>query len=112
MIKDRVKKMKNIIIKIFDNVKYWQEKKMLPRAINSDYYKSKEVLIELLGITPGLLPKEYEPKRDMWNHMINDKFMGDDILEQIDKNVLNDIDFAKRTIYKYNRSYVYLTNSN
>jgi hypothetical protein len=103
--------MKNIIIKIFDNVKYWQDKKMLLKAINSDYYKSKEVLIELLGITPGLLPKEYEPKRDMWNHMINDKFMGDDILEQIDKNVLNDIDFAKRTIYKYNRSYVYLTKS-
>ena len=103
--------MKNIIIKIFDNVKYWQEKKMLLRAINPDYYRSKEVLIELLGITPGLLPKEYEPKRDMWNHMITDKFMGDDILAEVDKKVLSDMDFAKRTIYKYNRTYVYLSKS-
>jgi len=103
--------MKNIIINIFNNVKYWQEKKMLLRAINPDFYKNKEVLIELLGITPGLLPKEYEPKRDMWNHMINDKFMGDDILKQVDKKILDDVDFAKRTIYKYNRVYVYLSNS-
>ena len=100
--------MKKTIQKIFDNVHYWQEKNQLLKAIPSYYYDNEEVVINLLNIRAGLLSKDYDAKRDMWNHMITSQKLGDDILNLTSSEVLSSLKFAKDAILKYNRTYIYL----
>jgi len=101
--------MKNTIRKIFDNVHYWQEKDKLLKAIPEYYYSNAELIINLLHVKPGFLGKEYEARRDMWNHMIVSAKMGDDILSKTSSDVLSSLEFAKQAVVKYNRAYIYLS---
>jgi len=101
--------MKNIIKSIFDNVKYWNDKNMLLKAIPYSCYQDKHIIIQLLNITSHNLPQAYEAKRDMWNHMILSEKLGDDILNNVSSDILNDVYFARKAIYKYNRTYIYLS---
>jgi hypothetical protein len=101
--------MKNIIKSIFDDVKYWQDKTMLLQAIKHSHYTNKDLMIHLLKIPSFLVEKQDEAKMEMWNHMIVSQKLGDDLLHNIDENILDDIEFAKKAIYKYNRTYIYLT---
>ncbi len=103
--------MNNIINKIFNNIEYWQDKKLLLRAINPEYYSNKKVIIQLLGITSGMVSYENDAKKDMWNHQINQHNMGDDILKNVHPDILNDFEFAKTAIGKYNRTYKYINKS-
>ena len=103
--------MKNIIDSIFKNVKYWQDKKLLLQAIDSDYYNNKNIIIRLLGITSQSISTINEAKKDMWNHQLNSNNMGDDILKNVNPEILNDIEFARGAIAKYNRTYLYLNKS-
>ena len=103
--------MKEIVDKIFDNVKYWQDKKLLLQAINPDYYYNKNVMIRLLKVTSASISPQNEAKKDMWNHQIFYYNMGDDVLKNIDKAILADKEVAKLAIEKYNRTYIYLPNS-
>jgi len=96
-----------IIDNIFDNVKYWQEKKLLLQAIPYEYYSNKRIMIRLLGVTVHSISSKNEAKKDMWNHHIRNG-MGDEILNNIDKKLLNDFEFARDAIAKYNRTYIYL----
>ncbi len=101
--------MKEAINKIFSNVSYWQDKNLLLRAIGSHSYANKNLMVRLLGVTSGMVSKDNEAKRDMWNHQINKYNMGDDILQNIDPKILDDMEFAQDAIVKYNRTYKYLT---
>lgn len=102
--------MTETIDKIFDNVKYWQDKKLLLQAIHPDYYHNKNIIIRLLGVTSQSISSQNEAKKDMWNHHINNG-LGDDILNNINKDFLKDINFARDAIAKYNRTYIYLDKS-
>jgi len=101
--------MKKTIQNIFDNVHYWQEKEKLLKAIPEYYYSNEELIINLLYIKPGFLGKAYDAKRDMWNHMLVSKKMGDDILNNTSSDVLGSLEFAKQAVTKYNRTYIYLS---
>ena len=101
--------MKNIIDKIFNSVSYWQDKNLLLRAISTDLYLNKRVVLQLLGITSDNISIENEAKKDMWNHQIIVNKMGDDILRNTHPDILDDKDFAKMAISKYNRAYVFLS---
>ena len=101
--------MKKTIQNIFDNVHYWQEKEKLLKAIPEYYYSNEELIINLLYIKPGFLGKAYDAKRDMWNHMLVSKKMGDDILNNTSSDVLDSLEFAKQAVTKYNRTYIYLS---
>ena len=102
--------MTEIIDRIFDSVKYWQNKKLLLQAIPFEYYSNKNIMIRLLGVTSQSISPKNEAKKDMWNHHINNG-MGDDILNNIDKKLLSDFEFARDAIAKYNRTYIYLDKS-
>lgn len=99
--------MTHIIDSVFDNVKYWQDKKLLFAAIPSEYFSHKLIMIRLLGVTSQSISPQNEAKKDMWNHHIQ-KGLGDDILNNIDKKLLSDFEFARGAILKYNRTYIYL----
>jgi len=99
-----------IIDNIFDNVKYWQEKKLLLQAIPYEYYSNKNIMLRLLKVTQHSISPENSAKKDMWNHHIANG-MGDDILNNIDKKLLADFEFARDAIAKYNRTYIYLDKS-
>ena len=97
----------DIIDKIFDSVKYWQDKKLLLQAIHPDHYSNKNLMIRLLGITSHAISMKNEAKKDMWNHHINNG-LGDEILQNINPALLGDIEFARGAIAKYNRTYIFL----
>lgn len=99
--------MTEIIDKVFDSVKYWQEKRLLLSAIPIEYYSNKTIMIRLLGVTSQSISPENEAKKDMWNHHIANG-MGDDILHNINKELLKDFEFARDAIAKYNRTYIFL----
>ncbi|MGB5867466.1 MAG: hypothetical protein WBG69_06320 [Arcobacteraceae bacterium] len=99
--------MTQIIDGIFNSVKYWQKKSLLLQAIHPDYYRNKNIIIRLLGVTSQSISRENEAKKDMWNHMIFNENLGDDILKQVDKTILDDIEFVKSAVGKYNRTYIY-----
>jgi hypothetical protein len=101
--------LKQIIDGIFDNVKYWQNKNLLLQAIHPDYYQNKNIIIRLLGVTSQSISSSNEAKKDMWNHMLFNENLGDNILKLVDKNILDDVEFAKAACGKYNRTYVYLS---
>ena len=102
--------MTDIIDKIFDNVKYWQDKKLLLQAIHPEHYINKNIIIRLLGVTSHSISQHNEAKKDMWNHhLING--MGDDILKNVHPSILGDFDFARDAIAKYNRTYIFLNSS-
>jgi len=96
-----------IIDGIFNSVKYWKNKNLLLSAINPDYYNNKNIIIRLLGVTSQSISPVNEAKREMWNHMLVNENLGDDILKQVDKRILDDIEFVKAATSKYNRTYVY-----
>jgi len=96
-----------IIDGIFNNVKYWKNKNLLLQAIHPDYYHNKNIIIRLLGVTSQSISPVNEAKRDMWNHMLVNENLGDDILKNVDKKILDDMEFAKAATSKYNRTYVY-----
>jgi hypothetical protein len=100
--------IKEIISQIFNTVSYWNEKEPLLKAIPLDYYKNKNILIRLLGIRPENVMPKNEAKRDMWNHHVVHNYMGDDIMQNVDKKLLEDEDFARQAIEKYNRAYIFL----
>jgi len=97
----------NIVDGIFNNVKYWQNKNLLLSAINPDYYYNKNVILRLLGVTAQSISSINEAKRSMWNHMLVNENLGDDILKNVDKKILDDLEFVKAATSKYNRTYVY-----
>ena len=99
--------MTEIIDGIFNNVKYWQNKNLLLQAIHPDYYYNKNIIIRLLGVTSQSISSVNEAKRGMWNHMLVNENLGDDILKNVDKKILDDMEFAKAATSKYNRTYVY-----
>jgi len=101
--------LKNIVNRIFSNVQYWQDKQLLLRAIPAEYYSNKRVMLQLLGITSDNVTGENDAKKDMWNHQIVNYHMGDDILQNIHLDILDDQEFAKMAISKYNRTYIYLS---
>lgn len=101
--------IKDIINNIFNNVSYWGEKDQLLRAIPAEYYHNKSVLVRLLGVTKESLGSDNEAKRDMWNHHINQSYMGDDILQNASQDILDDMEFAKQAVIKYNRAYAFLS---
>jgi len=96
-----------IIDNIFNNVKYWQNKNLLLQAINPDYYHNKNIIIRLLGVTSQSISPANEAKKDMWNHMLVNENLGDDILKNVDSKILDDMEFVKAATLKYNRTYVY-----
>ncbi len=100
--------IKYIITQIFNNVRYWQDKEYLLRAIPYEIYDNPDVILALLWINDGVLSSEYEAKKEMWNHMIISAKMGDDILHRVSYNILDDKDFALQAIHKYNRAYLFL----
>lgn len=100
---------KNTINSIFNRVSYWKEQKLLLAAIPHEAYKNKYLLIQLLGISPDHVLPENEAKRQMWNYQINRNYMGDEILKLISSEILDDFEFAKVAIKKYNRTYIYLS---
>lgn len=99
--------MTEIIDNIFNNVKYWQNKNLLLQAINPDYYHNKNIIIRLLGVTSQSISPANEAKKDMWNHMLVNENLGDDILKNVDSKILDDMEFVKAATLKYNRTYVY-----
>ncbi len=101
--------MKNTIDSIFAKVSYWQEKRLLLSAIDLDYYHNKHIVLSLMGITAQVVSQVNYAKKDMWNHQLKRYNMGDDILKNTDKAILNDYDFASKAIVKYNRTYLYLS---
>ncbi len=100
--------MKATIDGIFNNVKYWLDKKQLLRAIDPDHYNNKHIILRLLGVTSQSISEHNEAKKSMWNHHIKNNNMGDDILKNINPLILKDFEFAKRAIEKYNRSYIFI----
>ena len=101
--------MKNRIENIFDKVSYWQEKRTILSAISPDLYRNKRAVISMLNISPQAVSERNQAKRDMWNHQIRQYNMGDDILKQTAKEILDDMEFAKEALIKYNRTYIYLS---
>ncbi len=101
--------MKDIINNMFNSIEYWQDKKLLLRAIRPDYYTNKNLIIQLLKINSASVSLENEAKKDMWNHQIVDYSLGDDILKNVHPDILNDLDFARQAIDRYNRTYIYLS---
>ncbi len=101
--------MKNTVDNIFNLVNYWQEKRLLLSAIHPDFYHNKYVMLALLGVSPQVISSTNLAKKDMWNHQLKKYNMGDDILKNISKTILSDIDFVKKAIVKYNRTYLYLS---
>lgn len=101
--------LKDIISRIFNNVQYWQDKNLLLRAIPIDIYNNKRVILQLLGITSDNISVENDAKKDMWNYQIINYNMGDDILKNTHPDILDDKDFAKMAISKYNRTYIFLS---
>jgi hypothetical protein len=101
--------MKTTIDNIFSLVNYWQEKRLLLSAIDPDYYHNKHIVLSLLGITPQVVSSTNLAKKDMWNHQLKRHNMGDDILQNTNKIILGDKDFATKAIVKYNRTYLYLS---
>jgi hypothetical protein len=99
--------LREIIDGIFNNVKYWQNKNLLLQAIHPDYYSNKNIIIRLLGVTSQSISPVNEAKRGMWNHMLVNENLGDDILKNVDKRILDDMEFASAATSKYNRTYVY-----
>lgn len=102
--------MTKVIDNIFDNVKYWQDKKLLLQAIPYDYYSNKHIMVRLLWVTSQSVSPQNGAKKDMWNHHIING-MGDDILNNINKELLSQFEFARDAILKYNRTYIYLDKS-
>jgi len=98
-----------VIDGIFNNVKYWQNKNLLLQAIDPEYYQNKHIIIRLLGVTSQSISPQNEAKKDMWNHMLHNENMGDDILRNVSKEILDDIEFAKNATAKYNRTYIYVS---
>ncbi len=103
--------MTKVIDNIFNAVSYWQDKRLLLGAIHSRYYADKNIILKLLDISSAHVSSVNEAKKDMWNYQIKKYNMGDDILKNVDPAVLNDIDFARKAIAKYNRTYIYLNNN-
>ena len=103
--------MTQTIDSIFDNVKYWQDKKLLLQAISPDYYYNKNIMLRLLGVTEQSVSPANYAKKDMWNHQLTQNNMGDDILQNIPKALLEDMEFVKSAISKYNRTYLYIGSS-
>ena len=99
--------MTEIIDRIFDSVKYWQEKRLLLSAIPLEYYSNKAILIRLLGVTSHSVSPRNSAKKEMWNHHIANG-MGDDILKNVNKEILKDFEFGRDAIAKYNKTYAYL----
>ena len=100
--------MKTIINTIFGNVQYWKDKKLLLQAIHPDHFNNKRVIIQLLGISSGNVSPENQAKKDMWNYQVREHNLGDDILELTNPKILEDFEFAKRAIEKYNRTYIFI----
>ena len=100
--------MTQVIDNMFDAVSYWQDKKLLLRAIKPDFYLNKQIIIKLLGLTSASVSSSNEAKKDMWNHQLHKYNMGDDILSNVHDDILEDIDFARQAIVKYPRTYIYL----
>ena len=103
--------MNNIINKIFNSIEYWQDKGLLLRAIHSEHYTNKKLIVQLLGINSVSISSENEAKKEMWNYQINHHHMGDNILKNVHNDILKDFEFAKLAISKYNRTYKYLDKS-
>lgn len=101
--------MKDRISNIFNRVSYWQEKKTILCEISPDLYNNKNSVLALLHVSPQLVSQEHQAKRDMWNHQIHHYNMGDDILKNTARDILDDMDFARNAIIKYNRTYIYLS---
>jgi len=101
--------LKNVVSRIFSNVQYWQDKQLLLRAIPAEYYSNKRVMLQLLGITSDNVSGENDAKKDMWNHQVINYNMGDDLLKNMHPEILDDQEFAKMAIGKYNRTYIYLS---
>jgi hypothetical protein len=101
--------MKTIIQRLFDNVQYWHDKSMLLKAINLEYYQDKNIILQLLNISSAFVDQNNKAKLDLWNHMIISKKLGDDILNHTSNEILSDISFARKAIYKYNRTYIFLS---
>jgi hypothetical protein len=68
-------------------------------------------MLRLLGITAQSVSSTNYAKKDMWNHQLQQNNMGDDILKNIPKQLLEDIEFVKSAISKYNRTYLYIPSS-
>jgi hypothetical protein len=102
--------LKSIIDSIFNNVQYWQDKNLLLQAIPAEFYNNKAIMLGLLEITSLNVSVTNEAKKDMWNHQIIHYRMGDDILKNINSDILDDKEFAKAAIGKYNRTYIFLSN--
>ncbi len=100
--------MKETIDGIFKNVKYWLEKEQLLQAINPEYYNNKNIILRILSVAPESISSENEAKRSMWNHHIHQNNMGDDILKNTNPKLLEDKDFVKRAMEKYNRTYIFI----
>ncbi len=103
--------MESEIDKIFNSIEYWQDKNLLLRAIRPEHYANKNILLKLLGVTSGSILPENEAKKDMWNYQIVQHNMGDDILNNVIYEILDDFSFAKTAIGKYNRTYLFLNRS-
>ncbi len=101
--------IKDTINAIFNRVSYWKEQKLLLAAIPPESYNNKYLMIQLLGISPDNIDSTNEAKRQMWNYQINQNYMGDELLKNTSKEVLDDIEFARIAIKKYNRTYIYLS---
>lgn len=101
--------MKKTIENIFNKVSYWQEKRTILGAIDPSLYNNKRAILTMLNISPQLLDISNQAKRDMWNYQIKFHNMGDDILKNTSKEILDDITFAKEAVIKYNRAYLYLS---
>jgi hypothetical protein len=101
--------MKIIINNIFNNVKYWQNKNLLLQAIDEHYFTNMNVILQLLGITSINVSEENKAKRDMWNYQIKHYGLGDDILRKVHPKILENFNFAKQAIEKYNRTYIFLS---
>lgn len=101
--------MKETIENIFNRVSYWQEKNTILSEIKPDLYYNKHAVLSMLHISPQLVSSHNQAKRDMWNHQIHNYNMGDDILKNSSKDILDDFDFARHAIIKYNRTFIYLS---
>ncbi|MBD3840728.1 MAG: DUF4116 domain-containing protein [Campylobacterales bacterium] len=101
--------MKEIIDSIFNNVNYWQDKRLLLQAINPDYYRNKNIILRLLKVSSASISISNEAKKEMWNYQLLHHNMGDDILKNVDPQILADKEFAKLAIEKYNRTYLFLS---
>jgi len=63
--------------------------------------------LQLLGITSNNVSAENEAKKDMWNYQVIANKMGDNILKNTHADILDDEEFARMAISKYNRTYIF-----